>query len=295
MSKQKNFKVIGLVLMLCGMAIFTGLWSPFAGATVIYNSPPSITPLMPAGSASFPFALVKGQQLQLVAYITPADGVSWASCQVLDGNGNSLVVYTLSRDNAALAIVDEGANNGSATGANFRSSTKWACPSVDGATYTFRFKAANNEGQVTTVDVPAFTAAGVADGVFTINGHSVNTDSRIVVSDPVLALMFQATSHGDLITGVQVQLKDSGGNTVLKTVQLTETTADQFWEGSLELPSEGTYVLTGTFFQSNQWFTRMSIVAEMGGESQSWLNMNVVMGIAMVAIGLALYSGKLKV
>jgi hypothetical protein len=250
---------------------------------------------MPAGSASSPFPLVKGQNIQFTAYVSPASEVSWASCQVLDANGNSLVIITLVKDQPTLAIVDDSDGGGSSGGTNFRASSYWVCPSVDGATYTFRFKAANNEGQVTTVDVPAFTAAGVADGVFTINGHSVNTDSRIVVSDPVLALMFQATSHGDLITGVQVQLKDSGGNTVLKTVQLTETTADQFWEGSLELPSEGTYVLTGTFFQSNQWFTRMSIVAEMGGESQSWLNMNVVMGIAMVAIGLALYSGKLKV
>lgn len=278
-------RIAGCLLLIAALLVGTGI-VPISGATVTYDTPPVITPLFPSGSASSPFPLVKGQNIQFTAYISPADSVAWASCQVLDGNGNSLVIITLIKDQPTLAIVNDGDGGGSSGGTNFRAASFWICPSVDGATYTFRFKAANTAGQISTVDVPGVVPTGQVLGQFYINGQVVNTDSRITVSDPALQLKFRATAYGNLATGVQVQLRDYATGLAIQTVPLSESSEDVEWTGALTLPDKGTYTIVGTVFQNNQYFTLMSVVADMGGEPASY---NTIIALILGALGAALF------
>jgi len=80
------------------------------------------------------------------------------------------------------------------------------------------------------------------DGYFNVEGRSADENTKILCVDGTINIEFFATSRGEEIDRVYVEVYR--GDSLVTTITLSEVTADYKWEGSWA-PTPGTYELKG--------------------------------------------------
>lgn len=274
--KLTTRQIAGFGLILVGFLMVSGVWAPLA--EVIYDpTPPVVTPMFPAGTLSAPTPVRQGDRVALSTYASdPESGIKNGHVSVYRGDLQDLMGdWTL----------------GTQGGGVYRSSQDYTIPAGEGQLYAVQFYATNN-ALMQTIVVGYMRTMAAPTGQFYINNIAVNEDSVITVSNPALALKFQATQNGGEIRRCYVEVWKDGG--LISTVDLTETTADSVWQNSYTLGTAGTYTLKGIITNELNSFTLMSISFDMG-TSPFNITMSTIVGAIALLFGVVLLAGKKQV
>ncbi len=268
LSGKQMFQAFGIMLLIAGGAMFTGFWTPIAGATLIYDpTNPVITTINnPSGTSSNPTPWTSGGGTCMS--ITCSDPET----------GIASVTYKIYQDSSSTVLASGTCIN---YGSGIYISSTYTVPTGE-HNYKVSFTVTNGAGFTSTADGYATTNAPT--GYFSVNGQQVTETSTIAVQNANLTLKFTATAYGNLIDSVIVNLRQNG--TIVKTATLAETTADSVWTGSLVIPSAGSYTIDGTITQGTSGYRLMSIAFSYGVDptpiSLSW---DQIIGILLMAFG----------
>jgi hypothetical protein len=263
----------GFALVIVGFLMVSGVWAPLA--EVIYDpTPPVINPIMPSGTLSAPTPVRQGDSVALSAYVADAES------GILNGH---VSVYV-----GDLQTLDKDYLLGTQGGSVYRSYQNYIIPAGEGQLYAVQFYGTNNNMMQTIVTAYMRTMEA-PNGVFYINNIAVTPSSVIHVTDPALALKFQATKSGGEIVRCYVEVWKDGG--LIATVDLAETATDATWTGAYTLGTAGTYTLVGKITNQLNSFTLMSISFDMGTMPFN-ITMSTIVGAISLIFGIYLLAGK---
>ena len=143
-------------------------------------------------------------------------------------------------------------------------------------------------------------------GNFYINGEKATATSTHTVTSPTLEIKFVATAYGEEITKVRVVRRNPDKPYDPVSLELDETTTNQEWTGTHELPGPGTYKVLGYIyapaFDNGGYLQLMSLLGTWTGDEGtfdgesisegllqptfSWLNIPLlIVGVTLLGVG----------
>jgi len=287
--------ILGVVLILVGLLCIFNVVRPLRTlATVVY---PQYFwyQLYPGGSGSSPTIISAGStitvSIKLVYYDATLDvelppPTYW----------NVKVTITRTSDNTVIKTIDFGLRDDTQGGVLIDShycsvaiwEEPWTVPSADGVTYRFDWhvEVRDSSGSLLgtqTKTTYAKTPESEPDGIFKVNGKDVSQTSKILALSPTLSFEFIATKNPSKITAVKVEVWR--GSSKIQTVTLSKQTSSKY-TGSYTLPSYGVYELKGYIeWTGGNPLRKMSITIDWNSEKTGWININQIIGIALILAG----------
>jgi len=259
------------------------------------------------GTKDGPFVVRPGENLYFTACISHRvedssgevvwdfDGPIYVKVHVYDEGGSELASLWLERWSTA-----DGSGNKVYSGVTYKcyywayhdEDGPWTTPGAEGL-YKVVFECDVYDGSTyigewtKTVWIEVRDAP---DGYFVVEGVKITdweSAQPIVVSeDGVLDFEFHATAHGEDIEHVRVEVYSSGS--LVKVIYLDESTPDQVWTGSYQLPGPGVYELKGWVTDTTgESFRKLSMIIEHMVEeapsSSGWVT-DIIYGLGIVML-----------
>ena len=212
-------------------------------------------------------------------------GPIYVKVHIYDESGSKLTTLQLERLSWA-----DGSGNKEYSGVTYkcdywayRDDEGWTTPSEEGL-YKVVFECDVYDGSSNYIGEWSKTVwIEVVEGVEITDWQSAQP--IIVSEDGVLNFEFHATAHGEDIEHVRVEVYR--GDSLIEVIYLDESTPDQVWTGSYQLPGPGVYELKGwiTDAVTGESYRKLSIITEHMVEeapsSPSWV-VDIFYGLGVV-------------
>lgn len=262
--------IAGLILIIIGVLLFINI---IPLTTLVYTN---VINYVPSGTETTPTPMRVGESLSIGLMLDAS--VSNVKCNI-EGIG-----YSYSKTLALTFVIGPIDYEGKTVWSYSQTfgETPWKAPDAPvGTKFKFTFTIAD-----TTV-ATGYAIIGDVAGYFTINDKTVDETSILVVDDPTLDIAFHATAYGSGIDHVDISIKKSDAND-WKWMTMTEQVADTTWKTTYTLPSTGEYEVRGWLIISGVQYRKLSIMASWGEEPMEWFGLNQMIGIVLIAVGVAL-------
>ena len=279
---MKFMKLIPLILIAIGLALYFNLPSYIFGATVWFDdTPPEFESWVPAGTQDEPMT-IKANQYHDISFIVkePDTPITYVKVDLYKGTSPSNMQRTRTwlTDNIPVSNLGNGRYKYEIIDAFYANEEYY---------YKVVMTVKNKVGW--TVTKTGWALAGDPTGDFYINGTKITSSTVLYVKSPKLEYKFEATFLGNWISSVYVEIEKGSQN---RKVILTEIQADKLWKKIHSLPfGRGKYTITGKIEYPGEGGTptvaTLMVIAIPYGEEEikPFMPKYQLYGIALIVIG----------